>query len=247
MTFTTDRARQSKEVGELVTRLAKATAGIEFVAATGKVKKGEKVLWTFTSHVDLVQGVRAHLTKHGIALQTSTRIIDWRQRPVTDSVGAPTGQTRDHMVAVELTVVLRHGEQWIESAHQNVGVEDGKGFAVNKAITGALKYWMRSTFLVATGDDQENDASQPQRATQGSASRETQQRQPQQAMPSRDVLEALKGAAQVLVDIRAFLDVDEAHASLKRAAYHMAGRDPAAMTTGHVNEALAAIQEERLG
>jgi hypothetical protein len=234
MTSTTDRAEytitKSEQVGDLVARLSLAMGEVGYVAQTGKADQ-RMGGYSYASDEDLILAVRPALVKHGIVMipnvePLSTREIKTRNNPM-------------HCLMVRYSATLHFGEQWITASTLGEGSDMGDK-ASYKAQTGALKYLLRGVFLIATGDD-------PERATQQPVSRETPQRQPQQAMPSRNVIEALKGAAQVLVDIRAFLDVDEAHASLKRAAYHMAGRDPAAMTTGHVNEALAAIQEERLG
>jgi hypothetical protein len=243
MTSTTDRARQSEEVGELVARLAKITAAVGYVQHGGKVDFG-RTKYSYATQADLIAAVREHLATHQVA--------------VTTSVLEVTPMGKDWYVAVEYT--LRHGDQWIACACPGYGQGDKGLYA---AITGSQKYWLRTTFLIATGDDPEEYDNQ--RATQGSASRETPQRQPQQAMPNYDrmveqprqskgseltpeqrlIVRAAEGAASRLVELRAFESYDDALSAIRMKALAKAGGDSSAITTNHVLEASADLAEKR--
>jgi ERF superfamily. len=144
----------------LFKKLAKISGEISTVAKNGR---NEHHQYDYVTEADLLNAVRAKLAAAGIAYFFSVLSIETREvlAPVSkkdggwDMLPAKSGPVTQVMVSATFADG-ESGETWNvigAGAGQDAG---DKG--IYKALTGAQKYLLMKTFLIATGDDPEGDA-----------------------------------------------------------------------------------------
>lgn len=120
-------------------------------------KKGynEQQSYSFARESDFLDTIRPLLAHHGVILTESYVFTkdEFGERPPSFAGKPPRPY---HYVAILGTFTFRHvdSSETITTAFPGTGMDSGDK-AIYKAMTGALKYCLRQTFLVATGDDPE--------------------------------------------------------------------------------------------
>ncbi len=124
--------------------------------------------YTFAGEAALIKALRPAMIKQGIFCYVSD-IVEIHQ----DSFTTKNGAVMNH--------VLAHGR--VTFLHSNSGTEievhamgegmDAGDKAGNKAATGLLKYALRQTFLIETGDDPDANASAEMERAQAFADKQT--------------------------------------------------------------------------
>ena len=128
---------------------ALATAVNAVMSEVGYVKKGGNVKfgttsYSFAGEKHIIQALRPAMVEHGLML------IPVSAESVRSERGCET---------VRCTYRLMHtGGAWLDVQVLGQGADKGDK-AIPKALTGALKYALRQTFTIETGDDPGRDAS----------------------------------------------------------------------------------------
>lgn len=134
----------------------------EVTAAVGRIpKNGRNTFhnYSYATESDITDGLRALLLDHKLAFLPPT-VIAWERDATTDN--PKTGPRTRVLLQFELACT-ESGEVYT-SQLWGEGQDNGdKGFY--KAYTGAVKYFLMKTFLIATGDDSEQDT-RPRQAAQ---------------------------------------------------------------------------------
>lgn len=139
---------------KLAAKLAAAAADIGTVPKSGRNRHHQ---YDYASDADVFRSVRGPLAAHGIAMVSSVSSVD----------RVEVGSTRSGtmwMTTVVMTITLICSETGEQIVSQAIGTgSDSQDKGLYKAITGALKYWCKATFLLPTGDDPEEDHPQQSR------------------------------------------------------------------------------------
>lgn len=131
------------------TNLAEAVCAVMAdVANVDKSGKNAFHGYEYASEADLLRALRPAMTKHGLALIPVATKME-------RIAGPPTGKGKEQWItSVAVTYRLMHGPSKESCDVQVPGCGiDGEDKGAYKAMTGALKYALRQTFLVPTGDD----------------------------------------------------------------------------------------------
>lgn len=139
------------------------------VQKSGQMKMGNKVKYSYFSEDDLLNAVRPLFQKHELVIFPSG-VSDAQSTTYVTSGGS----TMNHFMATyHFTIAHTKSGQSIEVVVRGEGADTGDKGA-NKAATGAMKYALRQTFMVATGDDPDAVSSDAQeRATQQQTQKQT--------------------------------------------------------------------------
>lgn len=128
----------------LAAKLATVAASIGEVPKSGRNNDQN---YEYATETDIVLAVRQRLFDSGVMLFPSVVAVE-RSDAGTSSTGKSKG-----MVTLKMTFTFvdgESGESWVCSwASEAMDTQDK---ALAKALTGALKYFLRDTFLLATGD-----------------------------------------------------------------------------------------------
>jgi hypothetical protein len=110
--------------------------------------------YDYASEADFLRALQPAMAKHGLALLPAAMRAEMVDAPAT-AKGKP--QKLTHLL-VTYTLAHTSGQSM---PVQTVGCGiDGEDKGAYKAMTGALKYALRQVFLVPTGDDPEEDATE---------------------------------------------------------------------------------------
>lgn len=129
---------------------------VSYIQKTGK---NTHFNFTYAKESDVVCAISAAFQKHGIFMYTSIleRTCLPYSRERSDKIGNKTLKEA-FLVTVKIQVTFvdaDSGEQFVSFFYGDGTDSDDK--AVYKALTGAHKYALMKTFLIATGDDPEKD------------------------------------------------------------------------------------------
>jgi len=128
----------------------------KMVLAAGKIGNIPKNGWNdfhkyhYVREEDVVEAVRSALAEQNIALYVSSKIVEMREWQTPK--GKPTLITN---VQVEMTFADSDTGETFTITSAGSG-DDSSDKGAPKAITGAVKYALMKTFLIATGDDPED-------------------------------------------------------------------------------------------
>ena len=166
----------SQEINKVAEAWSKVQEGVEYVQKTGEVNQGKRGSYSYASDLDLLEAVKEKARGLGLAFVSNAKVISVEEIPTRN------GSTR--LTTAELTLMLIHSEsgQWMRSTMVGTGA-DSQDKGLYKAITGALKYWLRTSLLIPTGDDPDQYASEPA---------------PSKAKKSGDLKKAAKSFAKIL-------------------------------------------------
>ncbi len=140
----------------------KSEIGLAILGVMGEVgyvqkeKKGG-LPYSFAGEAALIKALRPAMQKHGIVCYVSD-IVEIRQ----ESFETKKGTVMNHVTAHGI-VTFMHPESatFIDVHAMGEGMDAGDK-AGNKAATGLLKYALRQTFLIETGDDPDATSSNGQ-------------------------------------------------------------------------------------
>lgn len=136
---TTDNPR-----AKLYGKIAKVTTEMTRVP-----KRGTQPKYKFATDTDIVESVRAALTKVNLAVITS--MVSYRQIECKTQSG---GQQWRTICEFEITLACGDSGEALTARWFNESLDQSdKGF--NKAATAALKYFFMKTFLITTGEAEE--------------------------------------------------------------------------------------------
>jgi hypothetical protein len=163
----------------LYPRLLKVCAAIGHVPQNGW---NAAQSYNYVREGDLIDAVRGALLHEGLLLMPSLESVETRE---TTRVDRASGQVTPGQAITRVIVVWTFIDVATGTTHSVRAVGDGadsgdKG--VYKALTGALKYTLRQAFLIATGDDAEDDGGSPRSG--GAAPTGAQSATPRQAPPA---------------------------------------------------------------
>jgi hypothetical protein len=146
-------------VSSLYGKLAAVTAAVKHVA-----KNGENTFhgYKYVTEGDLVDAIRGHLASLGVAYLFSVESAEVRE--VLDQAGKPAKGGPITTVKVSATFADDTDKHTVNGMGSG---QDAGDKGLYKAITGAQKYLLMKTFLVATGDDPESDAAVDKAAAEG--------------------------------------------------------------------------------
>ncbi len=137
---------------KLYQKIAVVTAAVSRIP-----KNGENSFhgYKYATESDITDGLRELLMQNGLAFLPPS-VLEWQRDETVDNpkVGPRTRVKMQFELADTDTGEVYTSQMWGEG--QDTG---DKGFY--KAYTGAVKYFLMKTFLIATGDDPEQDHRQP--------------------------------------------------------------------------------------
>ncbi len=137
---------------------------IGYVQKGGRMTQGGN--YSYAGEADFIQAIRPAMIKHGVIIHPTKD-----ERPIiSETYITSNGKTMNRIIYPQ-TFRFTHT---ISGDHFDVAVlgeaSDVGDKASNKAMTAGLKYALRQTFLIETGDDPDKHSSQEQeRAEVGSA------------------------------------------------------------------------------
>jgi len=144
---------------------------LEVMDEVGYVYKGGKMdfgntKYSYAGEADLIKALRPVMVKAGLTLHCKAITpIETNDFNVTKAgyQGKPDTTTTNHRALMNYTFAMCHAESdtSIEIAAIGDGIDVGDK-AAYKAATGALKYALRQTFIIETGDDPDKTASEEQ-------------------------------------------------------------------------------------
>lgn len=151
------------EAGGLYKKLAAVMAEVGRVPKSGRNQFHK---YDYVTEADLVDAVRDKLASRNVAMIPS--VVDVGERTITTDRGKESTVT-----TVRMAFTFCDGDTGETFRAEWAGSGDDAGDkGIYKAYTGGLKYFLMKTFLIATGDDPENDSrqtSRPQRRAQAPA------------------------------------------------------------------------------
>lgn len=132
---------------------------LEVMGDVGYVQKESKsgLNYSFAGEAALIAALRPHMVEHGIFCYV-VDLLSIEQLPYVTSNQKPMNRTIAHGI-----VRFSHPESgtYIDVHAMGEGADIGDK-AGNKAATGLLKYALRQTFLIETGDDPDQHSSKEQ-------------------------------------------------------------------------------------
>jgi len=172
-----------------------AAAAIAWVySQVGYVQKvkGRDLAYSFAGEAELIAALRPAMVAVGLIAYVSS-ILDLRQ----DTYTTKNGAVMNHATAIGV-VSFEHPPSSTRVQVQACGEgSDVSDKAVNKSMTGMLKYALRQTFLIETGDDP--DGSHPEDRGSASTSRRTSRSRPAAATRSTSATTKRSAKTSVLV------------------------------------------------
>ena len=143
----------SPTIGSLVAAIAAVMGAFRGVEKTGNNKFHN---YKYASDADLLWTLKPLMAQHGLAFV----LVSFQESPSVEVKTSKGGIER--LIDVRATYRIAHTSgEWMTVTAPGSGQDPGDK-AHYKAMTGAMKYALRQTFAVPTGDDPEGDA-EPQR------------------------------------------------------------------------------------
>lgn len=133
------------EVGikNLATKLCKI---MELTKTIGKSGYNSFQKYHYSTEQDIIEEIKKHLASIGVVLLPSVILEEHRERGKNDFV----------RVGISFLLVDTESGESLERVFYGTG-EDNGDKALYKAYTGAMKYFLSKTFLIASDDDPERD------------------------------------------------------------------------------------------
>lgn len=135
---------------------------IGYVQKKGTINAGN-VRYSFAGEADFIAALRPAMIEAGITVSPVHVSVDLNERIENEKVyNNNVTKTYQHRVCLLVTYQFNHAasDTSLEVMATGEGMDSGDK-AFNKAMTGALKYALRQTFLIETGDDPDKYASDP--------------------------------------------------------------------------------------
>lgn len=159
-----------RSIKAVATKIAMAMANMEAYAPKDGTNK--HFGYDFTSISQYVSHVRPSLVKHGLVIVPSLLTLTDSGDNITD-------------VVMKYTIIDKDSGEYIEVVMQGRGQDaskDGRRLDKGpyKAYSGAFKYFLAETFMIASGDDPDETSGQGQKsaASQGQSRNQTPKEQP---------------------------------------------------------------------
>jgi hypothetical protein len=144
---------QSESIGALIGAVAAVMGGFRGVEKSG-VNQFHR--YKYASDADILWTLKPLLAEHGLAFILVGYVVEAIAEVKTKNGGA------ERLIDLRVTYRLAHKSgEWMDVTAPGSGQDPGDK-AHYKAMTGALKYALRQSFAIPTGDDPEADA-QPKR------------------------------------------------------------------------------------
>jgi hypothetical protein len=165
----------SENIHQAINEVMKA---VGYVKQTGTMQVQGRH-YSYTSESDLIEALRPAMNEAGVICMPRS-IVEIRQETYTTKGGSVMNR-----VTLLIQYAFVHAASGTELLCQTVGEgSDAGDKATAKAMTGALKYALRQTFLIETGDDPDKGASADQeRASSNGKPTVTVHKEPQDFPP----------------------------------------------------------------
>jgi hypothetical protein len=185
----------SPTIGSLVAAIANVMGAFRGVDKTG-VNQFHR--YKYASDADLLWTLKPIMAQHGLAFV----LVDYTASPPVEVKTAKGGVER--LVDLSATYRIAHTSgEWMTVTAPGSGQDPGDK-AHYKAMTGAMKYALRQTFAVPTGDDPEGDA-EPQRQAPAREQPSTVTGRAPDAKPAEDLAPKRRpNAAKAMRDLKLF-------------------------------------------
>lgn len=132
---------------------------VGYVQKTGKVAFG-KTNYKYASESDLLEALRPALVECGIiAYPEAYEVVENVREKVVKLYNGEESYSWKNWVSLKVKWVFKKDSESLRIEAFGQGLDDGDK-AFNKAMTGALKYALRQTFLIETGDDPDQGSSE---------------------------------------------------------------------------------------
>ena len=128
---------------------------VGYVYKSGKLDIGKGRGYSYAGEVDLIKAIRPHLVKNGVNFYCSNiDVVNSDDFIAEKTWNGSTTRTVNHRFLAVFTFIFTHAESetHIEVKSIGDGIDTGDKSSY-KASTGALKYALRQTFVIETGDD----------------------------------------------------------------------------------------------
>lgn len=128
--------------------IAKIYAEVGYVQKGGRIADGS-IKYTYAGEADIIEALRPAMAKHGV----TARVVSIRD-VVHDIITIGKYESKMQRTTMVATVRFSHGPSstFVDCESLGEGMDSGDKSS-NKAMTGALKYALRQTFCLETGDD----------------------------------------------------------------------------------------------
>ena len=137
------------------------TAMVAIMDEVGYVQKEGKmqgaISYRFAGEADFIHAIRPAMVRHGVYFYPSA-ITNHTSETYQTSKGSVMNLDK---VAMEFTFVHAASGTSFKAVAMGAGADSGDK-AIPKMLTGALKYALRQSFLIETGDDPDNTSSDDQ-------------------------------------------------------------------------------------
>ena len=137
------------------------TAMLAIMGEVGYVQKSGEMkgaaYYKFAGEADFIHAIRPAMIKHGVYVYPSA-VTSHESETYTTNKGSVMNLDK---VAMEFTFVHAPSGTSFVAAAMGAGADSGDK-AIPKMLTGALKYALRQSFLIETGDDPDNASSDDQ-------------------------------------------------------------------------------------
>ena len=149
---------------------------LEVMSEVGYVQKEAAggLPYTFAGEAALIRAIRPAMVKAGIFCYVSD-IVEIRQ----DSFETKKGTMMNHVTAHGIVKFVQPASETFIDVHAMGEGMDAGDKAGNKAATGLLKYALRQTFLIETGDDPDKTPSKEQERATAKATKSQSKKRPQ--------------------------------------------------------------------
>jgi hypothetical protein len=139
------------EIKNVASAIHAVMQDVGYVQKTGK---NEQQNYTYADEASVIQAVRDSMLTHGLIMVP--RVETFERETFDRGSGKPPALVSH--VTIRYAIIHTESGESIEVVAAGSGIDYGGDKAVYKAITGAQKYALSKTFILATGDDAERDS-----------------------------------------------------------------------------------------
>lgn len=166
------------EIGDINTALAAIYAAVGYV----QKREGKALGYSYAGEADIIEALRPAMVVQGV----TARVLSVRD-VVRDVIVIGKYDARMQRTTLTATVRFTHGPSgtWVDCEAIGEGMDSGDKSG-NKAMTVALKYALRQTFVLETGNDP--DDTRPENEGAAPETRQNGQRTAEVHSPNDDVV-----------------------------------------------------------
>lgn len=160
----------------IAAKLAKVMGAVGHVEKKGR---NEFQRYDYVRETDIVDAVSKHLAEESVAI--IPKVVNMSFEPITTKQGTPGYFA---VVTMSYTFVCGDTGESLTVEAVGAGTDQPGDKAFYKAATGAKKYALTQTFLIATGDDPEDERAEKPARKKAQQTPQNSPRQEQQSEPA---------------------------------------------------------------